>query len=106
SSSTLSNGDKVSVQVTPNTTCPGTRTSNEVTMTVQALKTPSVSIIADAGPSLYPNEPINFSAVATNAGANPKYQWRINGQDVGGATSAIWGANANFLNPGDEICVL
>lgn len=102
----LANGDKVRMTVTPNTTCPGTRMSNEIPIIVQDLKAPQVSITADAGPSLFPNEPINFTAVATDAGNAPNYQWRKNGIDIGGATGAVWGANANALKDGDNICVL
>ncbi|MCB9047064.1 MAG: T9SS type A sorting domain-containing protein [Chitinophagales bacterium] len=104
--STLNDGDKVSMKVTPNTTCPGTRVSNDIPMQIMQLKAPSATITADAGPSLFPNEPINFTAATQDAGTNPKYQWKRNGQSVGGATGKTWGANANFLTNGDNICVL
>src|SRR5690606_18815518 len=42
----------------------------------------------------------------SDAGANPTFQWRRSGKDVQGATGDVWGANANFLADGDEICVL
>ena len=108
STSSLNNGDVVTCLMASVGTCatPFLDTSNPILMTVQDTKAPKVSMTADAGPSLYPNEPINFTAVATDAGATPKYQWKRNGQDVGGATGAVWGANANFLSDGDDICVL
>src|SRR5690606_17820294 len=85
---------------------PFTDTSNAITMTVLPVKIPKVTISADAGPSLFPNEPINFTATYSDAGANPTFQWRRSGKDVQGATGDVWGANANFLADGDEICVL
>ena len=108
STTTLNNGDAVSCTMTSTGTCatPFIDTSNAITMTVQPILAPSVTISADAGPSLFPNEPINFTAVATDAGSAPKYQWKRSGADIGGATGAVWGANANFLSDGDEICVL
>ncbi|MCB9045839.1 MAG: T9SS type A sorting domain-containing protein [Chitinophagales bacterium] len=104
----LKNGDEVTCLMVSIGTCATTftDTSNAIKMVVQDLKTPSVTISADAGPSLFPNEPINFTADPKDAGSNPKYQWKRNGQSVGGATGKTWGANANFLTNGDNICVL
>ncbi|MBW7914511.1 MAG: T9SS type A sorting domain-containing protein, partial [Taibaiella sp.] len=108
STTTLSNGDAVSCAMTSIGTCatPFIDTSNAIIMIVQPKLAPSVTISADAGPSLFPNEPINFTATATDAGSAPKYQWKRNGANVGGATGSVWGANANFLSDGDEICVV
>ncbi|MCB0697679.1 MAG: T9SS type A sorting domain-containing protein, partial [Chitinophagaceae bacterium] len=104
----LKNGDEVTCLMVSIGTCATTftDTSNAIKMVVQDLKTPGVTITADAGPSLFPNEPINFTAVTQDAGTNPKYQWKRNGQSVGGATGKTWGANANFLTNSDNICVL
>jgi len=106
--STLNNGDIVRCDMVEHTKCsaPYTDASNDITMTVNPWLAPAVSITADAGPSLFPNEPVNFTATAMDAGSSPKYQWKRNGIDVQGATGAVWGANANFLSDGDEICVL
>lgn len=75
-------------------------------MTVQQVLQPSVQIAATPGISLWPNQPVIFTATPTNGGATPGYQWLRNGTAVGGATSATWEANANFLNSGDDICVI
>ena len=108
STTALNNGDVVTCLMTSTGTCatPFYDTSNAIQMVVQDLLTPSVTISADAGPSLFPNEPINFTAVPKDAGTAPTYQWKRNGNNVGGATGAVWGANANFLSDGDDICVL
>lgn len=102
----LSNGDAISLYIIPNTTCNSPRLSNIVTMTVNDVKTPSVQIAANPGVSLWPNQPVTFTATPTNGGLSPSYQWLRNGSPVGGATSATWGANANFMNSGDDICVV
>jgi hypothetical protein len=65
-----------------------------------------VSISASPGPSIHPFQDITFTAVATDAGSNPSYQWRRNGVNEAGATGPTWGANAQALSNGDEICVL
>ncbi|MCB0700372.1 MAG: SBBP repeat-containing protein [Chitinophagales bacterium] len=105
---TLNNGDIVQCVMTSVGTCatPFYDTSTGITMTVQQLLTPSVSIASNPSHPLFPNEPITFTATPTNAGGNPNYQWRRNGIDIGGATSAVWGANANALSDGDEICAI
>ncbi|MCB0698783.1 MAG: T9SS type A sorting domain-containing protein, partial [Chitinophagaceae bacterium] len=81
-------------------------TSAGITMTVQQLLAPSVSTAANPNHKLFPNEPVTFTATPTDAGSNPTYQWQRNGTDIGGATSAVWGANANALSDGDAICAI
>ena len=105
---TLKNGDVVRCEMLSTGTClqPFTDTSAAITMTVQQLLAPQVNITANPNHTLFPNEPIKFTALPLDAGANPSYQWTRNGTPVGGATSNVWGANANFLNDGDEICAI
>ena len=106
--STLNNGDVVRCEMISTGTCATayTDTSNGITMTVNDVKAPSVTISANPNTSLYPNEPVTFTASPTNGGNNPTYQWLRNGNPITGAQSAVWGANANFLNNGDDICVV
>ncbi|MFV5689057.1 PKD-like domain-containing protein [Flavobacterium sp. ZT3R25] len=81
----LVNGNQVKVEMTSNAICPApaTVTSNILTMTVNPLLTPSVTIEATettfcAGTS------VTFSVDAlTNGGLTPTYQWRLNGTLVG-----------------------
>ncbi len=106
--STLNNGDVVRCEMISTGTCATayTDTSNGITMTVNDVKAPSVTISANPNTSLYPNEPVTFTASPTNGGNNPTYQWLRNGSPISGAQSAVWGANANFLSDGDDICVV
>lgn len=105
--SSLVNGDEVYCLMTTTGTCatPFTDTSNKIPMTVNPLVAPEVTIKSDAGTTIYPNEPIVFNATPKNAGANPKYQWKRNGNDVVGATAGIFYANAHMFNDGDDLCV-
>ncbi len=107
---TLNHGDKVRLKVIPNTSCPGTRYSNEITMGIYAPKAPTVSIVADINPPWDDNTIVTFTATAANAtsvnGVPPTYQWKKNGQDIGGAVSNYWAVNTNALNDNDKICVL
>ena len=83
--SSLVNGNQIKVEMTSNAICPSpaTVTSNTITMTVNPLLTPSVTIEATetifcAGTS------VTFSIdVLTNGGLTPTYQWRLNGNPVG-----------------------
>ncbi len=106
--SALNNNDVVHCQMISTGVCttPFTDTSNPITMTVLQTLAPSVSITATPNTSLFPNEPVSFTATPADAGNRPDYQWLRNGVPVGGATSSTWGANANFLSDGDEICAM
>jgi gliding motility-associated-like protein len=81
-SSTLSMGNVVSVTLTSSANCPAA-SSNSITMTVNPLLTPSVTIsTATVFPSC-PGQSITFTAVGVNGGAAPSYQWQVNGVNVG-----------------------
>lgn len=80
----LTNSATVQVIMTGNAGCihPVNASSNIITMTVQPLLTPAVSI----------NTPFNticagtnaaFIATAQNAGSSPTYQWQVNGSNTG-----------------------
>lgn len=103
--STLNDQDIVRCDMTENTKCssPYTDQSNDITMNVLPWLVPSVTISANPNRPLNVDEYVTFTASPTNAGNNPKYQWKRNGQDVQGATGKIW--SANTLNDNDSISV-
>jgi gliding motility-associated-like protein len=105
SSGTLANGDIVQCTLTSSLSCTTTSTanSNSITMTVNPLLTPVIAITAS--PSvLCPNTTAGFTAVATNGGTAPSYQWKKNGTNVGINSSSY---SDNTLVNGDIItCVL
>ncbi|MBK7958468.1 MAG: hypothetical protein IPK03_10345 [Bacteroidetes bacterium] len=84
SSSTLSNNDVISLEMTSNANCaaPLIVSSNALLMTVNPNSTPSISISASTT-SICTGSNVNFTANASNAGASPTYQWKINGTNVG-----------------------
>lgn len=105
STSTLNNNDIVLCEMTDNAQCaaPVTDQSNQIKMTVLPWLAPSVSIATSPTGVIIPWDYVQFTATPTNAGNNPQYQWKRNGQNIIGATSYIW--SANNLNDNDTISV-
>ncbi len=102
----LANNDSVWVVITSNVTCVTTpsATSSKVKMTVTANVAPSVSIVASAT-TICVGSSITFTATPTNGGTAPTYQWKKNGANISGATSATY-TGAGFAT-GDAItCTL
>ena len=52
-------------------------------MTVNAVVVPSVSISANPGSTICAGTSVTFTAVPTNGGASPSYQWKVNGVNAG-----------------------
>jgi hypothetical protein len=71
-STSLMNTDKVTVVLTSSTACTSPITSNLITMTVNDVVVPSVSISASAT-TICPGNSVIFSALATNGGTTPSY---------------------------------
>ena len=67
-------------RVTSGTGSCATEVSNVVTARVQPAVTPTVSL--SAPPVQCPGTPLTFTAVATNAGPAPTYQWFVNNTTV------------------------
>jgi hypothetical protein len=104
SSSTLVTGDIVSVEMTSNAICTSTNTalSNNITMTVNALTTPSVTIAANTPSPICAGTSVTFTATPTNGGATPTYAWFINATPAG-TNSATFTTTA--LANGDVVSV-
>lgn len=83
-SSTITNGAIVSVDVTVNGTCLSvqTVTSNFITIQVRPIVTPQVTITGSPNPSCV-GSPVQFIANSTNPGNTPSYQWLVNGINRG-----------------------
>ncbi len=80
--STLVNGDVISVQLTSNATCPtgNPATSNTITMNVIASGAASVTLTPSA--ILCSGTPITFTANPVNGGPTPNYQFFLNGGSI------------------------
>ena len=106
-SSSLQNGDAVSCSITvdPTFTCVSSNTanSNQVVMTVGAGIAPSVTIVA-SGNNFCPGTAVTFTATPQNAGANPAYAWKLNGNSTG-TNNAVY-TNNNLSNGDQVLCLL
>jgi hypothetical protein len=98
---TLNNGDVVSCILTSNQVCTTTPTaiSNNVTIMVNAVLTPTITVAASAS-TICAGTNVNFTAAVTNGGVVPVYQWKLNGSPVGSNSSAY---NSAALNNNDVV---
>ena len=109
-SSTLVNGNVISLRVTADNTviCPGTTTSNSITMTVNPSIIPTVTITGPSG-SVCPGSNATFSVSGSlNSGISPTYQWQISTDgttwtNITGATGTSY--TSNSLTDGNIIRV-
>lgn len=84
-SSSLNNGDVITVSMISNSTCVNTNTANSapVVMVVNPFTAPSVTIIAVPAGSICAGTSVTFTANPVNPGPTPVYQWTINGVNAG-----------------------
>ncbi|MFM9986820.1 MAG: MopE-related protein [Flavobacteriales bacterium] len=85
-SSSLLNGQTVTCELTSNAICvtTSTATSSGITMTINPLLAPSLSIALTAGDNpTCAGSSLTFTATPVNGGTTPSYQWKINGGNVG-----------------------
>lgn len=103
-SSTLANGDAVTVIMTSNANCavPATATSNAVNVTIDPSVTPSVNITAVPNGPICTGDQVDFTATPTNGGNNPTYQWMVNGNNAGAGGTTF---SSTTLNDGDVVTV-
>ncbi|MCH4821720.1 T9SS type A sorting domain-containing protein [Gramella lutea] len=85
--SSLSNGDKIRVIVTSSDDASCSRSSSQITMTINSLKTPTVNISSSPSTKCV-GENVTFTAANTNAGSNPTYSWFVNGNATAAQTSS------------------
>jgi gliding motility-associated-like protein len=100
--SSLANGDAVTVAMTSSDPCanPATVTSNPINISSTSVA-PAVAINASTT-SICSGGSITFTATPTNGGT-PTYQWKINGVNIAGQTSAIF--TTSSLAKGDAVTV-
>ncbi|SNR81152.1 T9SS type B sorting domain-containing protein [Hymenobacter mucosus] len=91
-SSTLVTGDQVRVEVTPTTgLCSAGPAVATVTVTRTATALPTLTIAVQPGGPVCLGAPLTFSiASVSEAGPAPIYQWRVDGNDVAGATGPVF----------------
>ncbi|MCP4520392.1 MAG: hypothetical protein GY827_01635, partial [Cytophagales bacterium] len=104
-SSSLSDGDKVSVTLTSDASCTTTNkaTSNEITINHSSQLTPSITITSDKT-SICDGGEVNFSIdVQQNEGSTPTYDWLVNGTSSGETGTTF---KSNTLKNGDKVSVV
>jgi PKD repeat protein len=103
SSSTLNNGDIVSVDLTSSDPCASGSLQASMPLVIVAPATPSVSISASST-SICTGANVTFSASPTAGGTNPAYQWKVNGVNAGTNSASF---TTNTLANADVVtCVL
>src|ERR1043165_8506415 len=99
---TPANGDQVRVTMSSSSACCTTAggcsdvNSNTITMTVNPMTTPTVSVSQSPQGQICSKTSVTFTATAGTAGPSPSYQWKINGNNVGTNSSTF--TNGNWYN--------
>jgi hypothetical protein len=99
----LANGSIVTCTLFSNSACanPSAATSNAITVnTYPASLSPSISITARPQGVVCNGTLVMFTASTVNAGINPVYQWRVNGQPTGISTPVF---SSRTLKTGDVV---
>lgn len=95
----------VRAEVISSEACPDPEivSSNAISITVNELLTPSITISASEN-SICQDENVIFTASSENSGQNPAYQWYI-GNDIQTETSNVF--STSLLNSGDQVyCIV
>jgi gliding motility-associated-like protein len=102
SSSTLNNGDSITVVLTSNAICvlPPTDTSFTYIFQEDPILTPSITISANPPGTFCDGMNITYSSAVNNEGSNPLYQWTVNGNPLGITTPSF---NSTTMQDGDTL---
>ena len=78
--------------------------SNSISVNVLQKKSPAVSISSNLGSSICAGDNAIFSAIPSNGGLSPSYQWKKNGNNVGSNNNSY---SSNSLSNNDVLtCVM
>jgi gliding motility-associated-like protein len=100
----FANGDKIGVLMTSNAACVinPTAVSNTITLTVLPIPVSSVQISASAT-TVCSGNMVDFTAVPSNGGDNPGFQWMVDGGLTGRSASVY---SSDSLGDGDQVMVV
>lgn len=105
SDATPVNGNIYSCVMTTNAVCPSSTTASfDDTVVVIPVVTPSVSVTANPGNNICAGTSVTFTAIPTNGGASPSYQWKVNGSNVG--TNSNTYSSTTLANTDIITCVM
>jgi gliding motility-associated-like protein len=98
----LKSTDIIACKLTNNDACVSlhTATSNSISIVVNSMEPPSVTIASSAIGAACKGTLIIFTATALNPQANPVYQWKVNNVDAGENSPVFSSAD---LNDGDVV---
>ncbi len=105
-SNTLTSGQIVTCILTSSSSCavPTTATSNAITMVVNPVVVPSVSVVASPSGAICSGTSVAFTATPTNGGTTPTYQWQVNASNVGTGGTIF---TSTTLSSGDIVtCIM
>lgn len=102
---TLNDGDVLTCFVNYADFCNASNqvSSNDLTFTVNTFTTPSISIVSDFA-NICAGEAITFTTNTTQVGANPTFQWMIDGTNVGSNTFTF--STSNLTNAQTITCLV
>lgn len=94
-STTLVNGEAISVQMSSSAACPSSAsvTSNVINMTVNPTLIPSVTVAAAPTGTICAGTNVTFTATPTNGGAAPTYEWFVNNVSQGAGAGATFSSS-------------
>jgi hypothetical protein len=101
--SSLTNGDKVEVEMTSSLGCVSSATvsSNSIEVKVLPVLAPAITISSNApGNTIVKGDMITFSSVVSNEGHDEMYNWYINGATTGVDQDTY---QSTYLKDGDEV---
>lgn len=89
-------GDVVYCRMGSNFICrlADTVNSSPITMTVDPLYVPVISILVSPSLTFVAGTAVTFTAAVTGAGPSPSYQWNVNDSIIAGATNSTYTASA------------
>ena len=99
--------DVYSVTMTSNAMCAIPTTATEdISVVVMPNIPPVVDVNSDVGQTVCDGTPMTFTAIPTDGGSNPGYQWVLDGTPIGGATNSTYSPTLPVLTGSIFECIL